>query len=240
MGRKKRFWEIDFLRGTAITLMIFFNYAFTLRYFGIYSLEGGWGFWWLFPRLIAGTFIFLAGISLTLSHSAAKDTGFKKYLLRGLKIFGYGLAITLATRLCLKSGFVVFGILHLIGVSIMLAYPLLRHRDLNLILGALVIAAGCFLSGFAFNLPWLVWLGFVPAGFYTIDYFPLLPWFGVMLIGIAFGNLLYPGGKRGFRVAEAANVPPMMILSLLGRHSLLIYLAHQPALLAVLYTAGLI
>ncbi len=228
----KRFWEIDFLRGIAVVLMIFFNYAFTLRYFGVYTIEGGWNFWWLFPRIIAGTFIFLMGVSLTLSHS--QGWNFKKYLFRGLKIFGYGLAITLVTWLYMREGFVVFGILHLIGLSTIMAYPLLKHARLSLLLGAVFIFAGYLLSGQTFDFPWLVWLGLVPAGFYTIDYFPLLPWFGVTLFGIAFGNLLYPGGKRGFKISTADNAPVKMF-SFLGRHSLIIYLAHQPVLLAFLY-----
>lgn len=230
-----RFWEVDFLRGTAVVLMIFFNYAFTLRYFGIYTVGGEWAFWWLFPRIIAGTFIFLMGMSLTLSYHRSKDAQFKKYLLRGLKIFGYGLAITIVTWLYMREGFVVFGILHFIGLSTILAYPFLRYGRLNFLLGALALFAGFLLSQYTLNSAWLLWLGLVPVGFYTIDYFPLLPWFGLTLIGIAAGNLLYSKGKRRFRMPELSHAPPVQTFSFLGRHSLLIYLAHQPVLLAALY-----
>jgi len=233
MAVKKRLWEIDFLRGTAVVLMLFFNYAFTLRFFGAYFVGGGWLFWWLFPRIIAGTFIFLMGVSLTISQSQGGN--FKKYLMRGLKIFSYGLVITLVTWLYLRNGFVVFGILHFIGLSTILAYPFLRYARLNLLLGALLIAIGYSLSGLTFDFPWLVWLGLVPAGFYTIDYFPLLPWFGITLFGVGAGNLLYPKGTRKFRLPELSHALPVKTVSFLGRHSLLIYLAHQPVLLAALY-----
>src|SRR3989338_3723545 len=116
----KRLWEIDFLRGFAVVLMVFFNYAFALRFLGVYSMSAGWLFWFLFPRIIAGMFIFLVGVSLTLSHSKAKGTkkteAKAKYIFRGAKILGYGMLATLATWLYLKQGFVVFGILHLIGI----------------------------------------------------------------------------------------------------------------------------
>ena len=68
----ERFWEIDFFRGSAVILMIIFNYAFALRYFGIYDVDLGFLFWWLFPRLIAGAFIFIAGLSLAVSYSRLK------------------------------------------------------------------------------------------------------------------------------------------------------------------------
>lgn len=233
MAVKKRLWEIDFLRGIAVVLMILFNYAFTLRFFGAYSIEGGWLFWWLFPRIIAGAFIFLMGLSLTLSYS--RGWKFGKYLRRGAKIFGYGLLISLITWLYLGQGFVRFGILHFIGLSTILAYPFLRYGRLNFLLGALAILAGFLLSQYTLNSSWLLWIGLVPESFYTIDYFPLLPWFGLTLIGTGAGTVFYPRGKRGFRILELSKFRFMRAFSFLGRHSLLIYLAHQPVLLAALY-----
>ena len=75
-----RFWEIDAVRGIAVILMVLFNYAFALDYLRIYTLTEGWGFWWLFPRIVAGTFIFLAGISLTISCSRnGKTSRFRRF-----------------------------------------------------------------------------------------------------------------------------------------------------------------
>ena len=119
-----------------------------------------------------------------------------KYLQRGLKIFGLGLIITLATWIWPGEGFIVFGALHCIGISIILAYPFLRFRYQNLLLGIILISIGIILKNFTFDFYWLLWLGFTPSTFYTVDYFPLLPWLGVVLIGIFVGNIIYPNFKR--------------------------------------------
>lgn len=236
MSKANRLWEIDSLRGKAILMMIVFHFFFDMEYFGAYSAGVQAGFWWLFARATAAIFIFLVGVSLTLSYSRAQKAGtanFSKYLKRGLKIFGYGLLITAMTWLFLKQGFVLFGVLHLIGISIILAYPLLRFRYTNLLLGAAIILTGAYLSTLSFSFPWLLWLGFSPSSLYTLDYLPLLPWFGLVLIGVFLGKTIYPGGAP--RLKTVSN-PLATSLSFLGRNSLLIYLLHQPILIALLYT----
>jgi len=79
----------------------------------------------------------------------------------------------------------------------------------------------------------MVPLGIHPHGFYTLDYEPLFPWFGVILIGIAVGVWLYPKGNRRFSLSFwGENVPPVLkFFSFLGRHSLFVYLGHQPVIL---------
>lgn len=239
---EKRFWEIDFLRGIAIIMMIVFHFLFDLSYFGSYAVNVYSGFWWAFARATATVFILLVGISLTLSYSRAiqKKTGKlgRKYLNRGLKIFAWGLIITVITWVFLSWGFIVFGILHLIGISIILAYPFIKHRYRNLLLGIIFISIGLYLGNFIFDFGWLFWLGFMPQNFYTLDYFPLFPWFGVSLIGIFLGNSLYKNYKRRFRFPELSDSPFIKLFCFLGRHSLLIYLIHQPILIALLYLLG--
>lgn len=228
-----RYWEIDFFRGIAVILMIIFNYAFTLRYFNVFAVDAGWAFWWLFPRLIASIFIFLAGVSMALSYNKTKKANVhRKFIFRGLKIFGYGLIITLVTWLFFPEDFIVFGILHFIGLSVILSIPFLkiRRNNLNLLFALIFLAIGVYLSSVVFDSSWLLWLGFAPFNFHTFDYFPLLPWFGVVLLGLSFGNLLYPEGKRAFKIKEISSP-----LCFLGRHSLVIYLLHQVVLVGLLY-----
>ncbi len=233
-----RYWEIDFLRGVAIIMMIVFHVIFDMYYFANYEINLQSGFWWLFARITASIFIFLVGISLTVSYSRAIRNKQKnlllKYLYRGTKIFSWGLIITLITWIFLRQGFIVFGVLHFIGLAIILAYFFLRFRLLNLFLGIGLILTGIYLRGFVFDYPYFLWLGLIPQGFYTLDYFPLLPWFGLVLLGLFFGKLLYPEGKRSFRIRETRN-PIARSFCFLGRHSLLIYLVHQPVLIAMLY-----
>jgi len=240
---KKRFWEVDFLRGTAIVMMIVFHFLYDLNYFAGLGFNVSFGFWRYFAYATAAIFIFLVGVSLTLSYSRAvkdkkEDNLFIKYLVRGLKIFSWGLIITVITFILLPEGFIVFGILHFIGVSVILAYPFIRHVYRNLALGILFILLGLYLGKFNFDFYWLLWLGFKPEFFYTFDYFPLLPWFGVILAGIFFGNVLYRGHERKFNIPKIPDFIFIRILCFLGKHSLLIYLIHQPVLIALLYFFG--
>ena len=125
----ERFWEVDALRGLAVIAMVAFHILFDLNYFAGYHFSIDSGILLLLGRFASVTFVFLAGLALTLSYNKAaihmgqKDL-FKKYLFRGLKIFGLGLIITAITYIFFPQEFIVFGVLHLIGISIILAFPL--------------------------------------------------------------------------------------------------------------------
>jgi uncharacterized membrane protein len=234
----KRFWEVDFFRGLAIVLMIIFNYSFALSYLNIFSLSLGWLYWYLFPRFIGGMFIFISGLSQTLGYGTNKKDFHKKSFSRGFKIFGLGILITIATYLTFPEAYVIFGILQFIGISIILGQFFLRYKRLNLLIGASLFVLGLYLQNFSFDFPWLLWLGFIPQNFFTFDYWPLLPWFGVTLIGIYFGKILYDKGKRNFKIKELSNNFAVKALSFLGRNSLTIYLLHQLLLVIALMLLG--
>jgi uncharacterized membrane protein len=85
-----------------------------------------------------------------------------------------------------------------------------------------------------------MWLGFVPQQLYSVDYYPLLPWFGVVLIGVCAGNTLYPNHRRRFALPDLSRVIPLRALAFMGRHSLLIYLVHQPLIILLLSLTGVI
>lgn len=242
----KRLWEVDALRGVAILMMVIYHLLFDLSAFGGLDINVYSGFWRVFARITATLFIFLVGVSLTISLSKAQLAAgsgkrlFAKYLKRGLWIFGWGLAVTLVTWLLFPEGVVIFGILHFIGLSVILAYPFLKLRVWNLALGLAALAVGLYLQNVTVGFPWLLWLGLQPAHFYTFDYFPVLPWFGVTLLGLFAGNSLYADSTRRFPLPNLAGLPPVSFLSSLGRHSLTIYLLHQPILLALLSLLGII
>jgi uncharacterized membrane protein len=237
----ERFWEIDALRGVAILMMIAYHLFFDLNYYGISAtdLSSLPVLFFLYP--IGTLFLLLVGVSLTLSYGRVKDTFTKyqlrfKYMKRGSGIFGLGLFITLVTWVYPHNGFIIFGVLHCIGVSILLAYPFIRFRFPALIIGIVCIALGVFLqTTVTVDFPWLLWLGFIPAQFYTLDYFPLLPWFGVVLIGVFLGNSLYKNNTRTFRVKDHSRFVVSRFLCFLGRYSLIIYLLHQLVIIGLLY-----
>jgi uncharacterized membrane protein len=195
----------------------------------------------LFADVTAGLFLFLVGISLAISRTRTSLTGwrlFGKYLARGLRILAYGMVLTIIF-LALGMGVVAFGILHLIGFSIILAYPFLSLRLTNLVLGTVIFVAGQYVlaQDLYSQSFWLLPFGVVPEGVMMPDYRPLLPWFGVVLIGLFFGNVVYGG-----RPAVPEDKAPVLARPLLplGRNSLFIYLIHQPIIIALLAATGIV
>ncbi len=236
----KRFWEIDFLRGIAIIMMIVFHILYDINYFNIYKINLSTGYILIFNYSIGTIFLLLVGISLTLSYARVKEIltieELKiKFLKRGLKIFLLGILITGITWYFLDEGFVVFGVLHCIGVSIIFAYPFLRLHFLNLMIGTVLIIVGLILRSLTFDFFWLVWLGFKPYQFYSIDFFPILPWFGVVLVGIFLGNSLYVSYKRVYKLKDLSSYKLVVFFNYLGRHSLVIYFLHHIILLSIIY-----
>jgi uncharacterized membrane protein len=238
-----RFWEVDAARGVAIIMMAVYHTTYDLDVLGGYDIQSTSGSWMLFADVTAGLFLFLVGVSLAISRARTSLTGwrlFGKYLARGLWVLAYGMILT-GVFLLLDMGVVAFGILHLIGVSIILAYPFLRLRLSNLLLGILIFAAGQYVLAQNFTSEgfWLLPFGVLPEGVMMPDYRPLLPWFGVVLIGLCFGNAVYAGSLRP---AILANRAPLLARPLLplGRNSLLIYLIHQPIIIALLALFGII
>jgi uncharacterized membrane protein len=239
-----RFWEVDLLRGCAILLMVLYHLVFDLNYFAVYDIDISTGFWSAVARVAASLFLLLVGLSLTLSHSRARllgqDDGFFFHLLkRSAWILTWALGISVVTYLFIGKGFIVFGVLHLIGLSLLLAYPFLRLQKANFIFGLLFILFGIYIQNISVGFPWLFWLGLTPAGFYSVDYFPVFPWLGVILVGMGLGNLLYPSYRRKIQVPDLSCQTFVKALGFLGRNSLAVYLIHQPVIIAFLYLSGI-
>jgi len=233
----ERFWELDALRGIAIISMISFHFLFDIDYFGIAAIGISSPFWQAIARIIASIFILVSGTCLSISFS--KKPSFQKFFSRGMKLFFSGLIITIVSFFFIPKKFIAFGILHFIGIGAALSYPLLKMWEKNpksiLISGILCIAMGFFLQNFRFDFPWLLWLGFMPKNFSTLDYFPIFPWFGVLLIGIFIGKKAYEKDKRKFEFVEIGKKNlTAKFLAFLGKHSLAIYFLHQLVLLAII------
>ncbi len=240
----QRLWEVDTVRGIATILMIVYHFIFDLAFFGVYA-SNMYGFsWQLVARSIGTTFILVMGISLTLSYHRLKPELdqkelFRRYLQRGAMLFGLGLVISVVTYFFLGRQFVVFGILHLLGIATILAFLFVRSRWASLAVGAAAIGLGAYLGSMEALHPWLLWLGVPQFGRTMVDYYPILPWFGVALLGVFFGYTLYPRGSRRYTLPDLSHTVPIRALCYLGKHSLLIYLIHQPILLGVLILVGI-
>lgn len=234
---RERFWEIDSLRGLAVVMMVFYHSLFDLRYLTGRGASIPPEFWFWFPRLTAGLFIFLAGVSLAISYGKKLDdkSFAKKIVFRGAKLFAVGLLITVATFVFTQNnGTIWFGILHFIGVGVTASLLFLKSDRLAAIGAITSFAAGFLADKLVAGTPYFIWLGIKFPGFYSLDYFPLFPWLGVMLLGVLAGKKLFAEGKRGFVTPRGENNFAVRFLSLLGRRSLAIYLLHQPVLIALI------
>jgi uncharacterized membrane protein len=239
---QRRYWEIDAARGLAVILMVFFHLMWDLSYFRVTDVNVFSREWQVFARSIGATFTLLLGLSLALRREREQIAGLKgwlPFLRRGLWVFGFGMLVTLATYVTIGAGFVVFGILHLQGLALILAYPFVRLPASVTGLAALsVFALGSYLNTLVAPFPWLIWLGVPEQSRAMVDYYPLLPWFGAALLGVMVAKLLYPSGVREFNLPAVEDMGSIQLLRFLGRHSLVIYLVHQPLLIAALIALG--
>jgi uncharacterized membrane protein len=219
-------------RGIAVGLMIIYHFLFDIFYFKSYI-----DFDWL-STTVALIFIFISGICLSISYS--RGGKFSKFAKRGIKLLFFGMLVTAVSFIFLKEGFILFGILHFFGVSSFLLYPFLKYLKNNLsflFLGIIIVFIGVFLHNNRYESGSFLWLGLIPKDFYSFDHFPLIPWFGFMLIGVFAGKVLYPDGKRRFKVPAFKN-RAANIFTFLGRNSLTIYFLHQPIILFILFLLG--
>jgi uncharacterized membrane protein len=228
---------IDAARGVAIAAMVVYHFSWDLRFFGFIGVdvtqEIGWR---IFARLIAGTFLFLVGVSLVLSTRSGFDRS--RFLRRLGVVVAAAAAITAITFFMMPDAFIFFGILHCIAVSSVLGLAFVR-APVALVLAAAVLAsmAPIWLAGPAFDHPALQWIGLSPTLPRSNDFVPLLPWFGVVLAGIAAARLapLLPAASLP---SWRAGAPLPRALIWAGRHSLMIYLVHQPLLFGIVYLAA--
>ena len=217
---------LDALRGVAIVAMVVYHFCFDLRYFGVARWDFEHDIRWLAARtLILSSFLLIAGISAALARrDPAADARWPRHV---AVIGGAALLVTAASAMMFPRSFIWFGVLHAIALSLLLARPLIDRPRAALTAGVIVIAAGVMLSSQHFDNRMLGWLGFMTGKPMTEDYVPLFPWSGVLFLGIAAGHALVASNFT--MLAPLARMP--RALRFLGRHSLAVYLVHQPLLL---------
>ena len=235
--RRPRLDAIDALRGVAILGMMIFHVTWDLSFFGFIAPDAPRAPWLMnFGHAVASLFLALVGVSLAL---ATRD-GFRPgpYLWRLGAIVAAALAITVGTALLFPESYIFFGILHCIAASSVAALLFLRAPVWATLLAALAaFAAPVFVAAPALNGAWL-WTGLGAATPFTNDWRPFLPWFGVTLVGLAAARAGLASGFIDALARWRATNPPMRLLALGGRHSLAVYLIHQPVLLGLLYVAS--
>lgn len=231
--KQERIQAIDLIKGIDIVFMILFNYSVTLDYFRLIPIPSNYLYRYIFPISIASIFIFMSGVTSSINYEKHKDKLTRKYFIRGIKLLFFAALITLFSYVFTPQYTIFFGILHFFAISSFLIPFCIRHNKINLIAGLSIILSGVYLQQQTFNFSYLSWLGFVPETLSTFDYFPLVPWFGVILLGVYYGKYII---ERTANIRFKGKISG--IFTFLGKHSLTVYLVHQPALILLLFASG--
>lgn len=230
---RPRFFWLDVCRGLAVCTMIVYHFVFDLSWFQLIDINF---YQDIVPRtirtLIVFSFLFIVGVSLRISCEMRQRCG--AFWRRLLKISLCALIVSITSYFAFPQSFIYFGILHFIALASLLAWPLARMPKTAFIAGIIAIAAGVLLAFPSFNPRYLSWIGFVTELPRTEDFVPLFPWLGVVFLGIVFQATPW-----GFK-KQSAKVKRDIVfckLSWAGRHSLWIYMLHQPVLIGLLWAA---
>ena len=188
----------------------------------------------LLSHTVADVFLALVGVSLALAHR--KGFNQRAFWRRLAVVAGAAALVTVATFIPFPGMGVWFGILHCIAVASLIAGPFVTGPAwASLAVGLAAIAAPFLFRSTLFDPPWLLWLGLGEALPNTVDWYPLLPWAGVVFLGLALartdGAIRKLTSPERWRAASSAARATCFA----GRHSLPIYLVHQPVFFGLFY-----
>jgi uncharacterized membrane protein len=231
----QRLHALDLARGLALVAMASYHLSWDLSWFGVVDWPVGEDEGWkTYARLIAGTFLFLAGISLTLAHG--QGIRWRAFWRREAVIIAAAAAVSVGTWYALGSNMVRFGILHCIATASLIALPFVRLPALvSLAAALLVFSLPFWAAGPAFDGPIWLWSGLGDPGLSSVDWVPLVPWAGAALLGVAAGHLLRQPDIKATASRWKPNSGISRLLCCGGRHSLAVYLIHQPVLFGTLW-----
>lgn len=241
--QKQRIVLIDELRGFAAVQMVLYHFVFDLAVFAGWNIPIGSKGIRIWQNAIGITFIVLSGLVCSFSRSNLK---------RGIKLFFVALGLSLVTYLFVPGMTIWFGVLHLLSLAMILYHFL---QPLFAKIGGFTGIAGFLLlfcvsfsvrDGFLWlfvtkiSLPEFLYqnllgavLGFAPQGFSSGDYYPLIPWVFLFFAGACLGQRI-----KNRKLPDWAYQTHLSPLAFLGRHSLVLYLVHQPVLYGIVYLIG--
>jgi uncharacterized membrane protein len=225
---------VDLARGLAIAQMIAYHFIYDLTYFGWLHFdmtsEPEWIAW---RNAIVSQFLLVSGVGVGLADAAGRSSA--QFRRRWLQIAAAAALVSIASAWMFGARLIWFGILHFIAVALLLARPLPALGRLNFALGAALLALGLSVHDPHFDPAWTSWIGLAAHRPPTEDYVPLLPWFGVVAIGVGAAELWRQHGFALPASWQRLDSAPARALRWLGRWSLTIYLVHQPIIMGVLF-----
>src|SRR5579871_5179462 len=190
----------------------------------------------LLSHTVASAFLALVGVSLALAHQ--KGVNLSAFWKRLAVVAGAAALVSAASFFFAPGQTIWFGILHCIVAASLIALPLLQvPLAASLVTGAAMIALPNFIHSTLFDRPALLWLGLGVALPNTVDWRPLMPWAGVTLVGLGLARLPPVMARLVAPKRWRARSGAARTLCLAGRHSLSIYLLHQPILIGLVWAA---
>lgn len=208
---------LDALRGFTVVLMIIFHASFDLDYFKFISVDIVKDpFWYAFPRLIVFLFLFTTGCSLYLAHK--HKINWKPFVKREMLIGFWALVISVTTYILFPENWIYFGTLHAIFTISLFSLPFLKRPILSLIIGLLL---------FTFSIFWDKTIPWIELNHQSWDHISVFPWIGASLLGIFAAH-------KNFHQIQIPENKITKVLSYMGKHSLFIYITHQPLLFGII------
>ncbi|CAK0778958.1 Membrane protein [uncultured Gammaproteobacteria bacterium] len=234
-----RFALIDAARGVAVAVMIAYHLCWDLTFFGLARFNLFHDPLWLVARsAIVSGFLFLVGVGLVLGERRGRTLqgpDRRGFLLRLGVIASAALAVTLGSLVFFPDSPILFGVLHHIALASVIGLAFLPLPPAVVaIAAAACVATPWFLANPMLSHGSVIWLGLGTFEPRSNDFVPLLPWFGAVLAGIALTRAVLVRVEPGL-AAWRPEAGPARLLVWSGRRSLLIYLVHQPVLLAALF-----
>lgn len=231
----ERLTAVDLARTAALAGMVIYHFTYDLELFGY--LSAGTAFappFSTLAKLVAGSFLAIAGVSLVLAHGdGVRRRAFGRQM---AKVGGAALAISALTWVAMPDTFIYFGILHAIAVMSVLCLPLVGRSVIWSILAfGVVFVLWWTVANQLFDSVWLGWTGLSQTVRPTVDFEPLVPWLLPFLGGVILGQL---GRPILVVLSPDPTAPGVRALTWPGRHSLILYLLHQPVLIGLLWVWG--
>lgn len=238
-----RLEPLDLARGVALIAMIIYHAVWDGLQFGLIS--------WTVERdlllqqsarLIAGSFLLIAGISMALASARSVEPLIKKqdFWKRFAILAGAAILVSIATFFAIPQAPIYFGILHHIALSSILLALLASLPAFFLVaLGAGVLIINTYIGVEALNHPATIWLGLGTQTPVTADWVPLFPWLAAGLIGLGIGKMFilpWMASRPPQGETQQTSNPAKQLLCWMGRHSLAVYLIHQPILIGLIQT----
>lgn len=214
--------HIDFYRGIAFINMAIFHLLFNLKNFNLIELNVFTNEYAIIWRgYIVSSYLLFVGISLVLVKRKYTDRSIFSFSLR--QLFLASLLVSFATYIVFPQQWIYFGILHFIFFAKIISSFFVNKAFLSLLISISIFITFYFIGSWN---PFMYYYGKGILPSITLDMVNILPWLGVVFLGIFLGH--YPL----YKYLPVFNIKPIMWL---GKHSLSMYLFHQAMLFPLVF-----